>query len=330
MLLFYWFLFALGFAVLVGAVYMLVVAVNKFANRRRTVPRPYVIIWLTLSLTWLGIMIYGYFVGRWELDVRNFRINLYEDQLPDTFDGYKIIMFSDLHIDGWADHPGKLQHIVDEINRADADLVCFGGDLVSNNFHELTPMASILGGIKARDGVYAVLGNYDYARYSSRLKPELRQSLADTLVMEMQNMGWNVLLNDRVQIRRGNDSIVLVGMVTPPYGTDTLTQKDYLLDDLAGIDSTEFTVLLVHDPTIWRGMVRDSTSVDLMLSGHTPAWQLRVGGFTPAEFLSTQHAGWYHHNRQHIFVSVGLGSRMRFRIGAIPEIAVITLRNKKQ
>jgi predicted MPP superfamily phosphohydrolase len=329
-LLFYWLLFALGFGAVIGVIYLIVLIVNKFANKRRTAPRPFVIIFVVMSLTWLGFMVHGHVVGRWNIAVRNFNFKMPSSVLPASFEGYKIVMFSDMHIDGWHSNPEKLQRVVDEINRVNADVVCFGGDMITNNFHELDSVSDILSGIVARDGLYAVTGNYDCQRYVRGLTDDERQTNVDSLLALLGNMGWRSLINDHVILRRGSDSIALAGVSSRPADHDSVSVRQYLTQALEGIDSTVFTMLLTHDPTMWRGNVCDSTNVTLTMSGHTPAWQLRVGSITPAEFLSTENAGWRHCGNQHIFVSVGLGSRMRFRIGAAPEIVVITLHSSEQ
>lgn len=325
----FWLLFALIFALAIGIIYLIVIVINKAANKRKTGMRPYIIVWATLSLTWLGIMIYGHLVGRWELEVNDLRLYLPQGQLPQSLREYKIVHFSDLHLDGWQGHPDKLQNVVDAINAQDADLVCFTGDIVSYDFHELEPMMSILSQVHARDGVYSVLGNHDYAYFQRGLTDEQREALVDTLVMKQEEMGWHVLLNENRQIHHGTDSIAIVGCENQSYGFGSRIQRGDIAKALDGIDDNQFTILLTHDPSQWRNEIRDSTAVDLTLSGHTHAWQIHLWGFTPAEFMFKESAGWYHSNNQHLFVSVGLGGTLRFRVGATPEIAVITLREKE-
>ncbi len=325
----FWMLFAIVFALAIGAIYLIVSIINKAANKRKTSLRPYIIVWATLSITWLGIMVYGHLIGRWELEVKNYDLNLPPDQLPEAFDGYKIVHFSDLHLDGWQNNPEKLENLVSQINKSNADIVCFTGDIVSYDYHELETMMPILSRVYARSGVYSILGNHDYAYFRHGISDEQRQALTDTLIMKQQEMGWRVLLNENLQLHKGNDSIALAGSENQSYGLGRRIQSGDIKKTLDGISEEEFTILLTHDPSQWGHDIKDSTAVDLTLAGHTHAWQINICGFTPAEFLFSESSGWYHYNRQHIYVSVGLGGTLRFRVGATPEIAVITLRRLK-
>lgn len=137
-------------------------------------------------------------------------------------------------------------------------------------------------------------------------------------------MGWDVLLNEHRILRRGNDSIALVGVENsgnPPF-------PDYA-DLPRALKGTEglFKVLLSHDPTHWRRSVLPETDIQLMLSGHTHDMQVSVFGFSASQFVYPEHRGMYLEEGRGLYVNVGLGFVLfPFRLGSWPEITVITLR----
>jgi len=140
-------------------------------------------------------------------------------------------------------------------------------------------------------------------------------------------MGWRLLLNDNQIVRRGNDSIAIVGVENdgkPPFPA---------LGDLPrATRGTEgmFKLLLSHDPSHWRRRVLPETDIQLMLSGHTHAMQFRLGNFSPSAWIYPEWGGLYTEGAQSLYVNTGLGSVMiPYRFGAWPEISVITLSRKK-
>ena len=93
-----------------------------------------------------------------------------------------------------------------------------------------------------------------------------------------------------------------------------------------GTDKEGFKILLSHDPAHWNSEITTDTDIDLTLSGHTHAMQLRIGRFSPAKWSSKEWGGIYRNGRQVLCVSSGIGGTMPFRLGAWPEINVITLK----
>ena len=91
---------------------------------------------LALVLTFWLTMAYGYHIGRWKLDVTEHE--LVSDELPSSFDGFRIVHISDLHLATFNDRPDKLQRVVDRINSLQPDLICFTGDFVNMGKEEDT------------------------------------------------------------------------------------------------------------------------------------------------------------------------------------------------
>ena len=103
------------------------------------------------------------------MGVRQFQVKhltVYVPDLPEAFEGYRIVHFSDIHVGsyyGWRRH--MPQRDVDSINAQHPDLICFTGDLQNVRPEELIPFKKTLSGLKAKDGVVSVLGNHDYTYY---------------------------------------------------------------------------------------------------------------------------------------------------------------------
>lgn len=88
-----------------------------------------------------------------------------------------------------------------------------------------------------------------------------------------------------------------------------------------------YPIILTHDPTHWRGeIVKGRPS--LTLSGHTHAGQFRVLGWSVARFIYDEYDGLYTDGDHNLYVNIGLGGTMPMRIGATPEISIITLKAK--
>ena len=98
-------------------------------------------------------------------------------------------------------------------------------------------------------------------------------------------------------------------------------------DLAAAMEGTDgFRILLSHDPTHWAAEVVPQTDIPLTLSGHTHAAQIKLFGFTPASWAFEHTHGLYEQNGQTLYINIGLGCTAPFRLGASPEITVITLR----
>ena len=257
----------------------------------------------------LGLFIYGFTRGWLRLIVKEESF-LIED-LPKAFDGYKIVQVSDLHIGSFANHPEYVEKVVRLANEQNADLMVFTGDLVNIFPEEADPYIDLLGKLKAKDGVFSILGNHDLYYYRKVVEKE-------------RKIGWRLLYNEHVSISRDSESIVLIGV--EQVGKPPFESKGQLKKAMAGVPDDAFKILLSHDPTHWRMEVLGATDIKLTLSGHTHAAQMKIGSFSPAKWIYREWGGRYEENGQTLYVSHGIGGNMQFRLGAWPEINVITLK----
>ncbi len=302
--------------------------------------------WTTLALIivlWL-VLAYGYFVGRFQLQV--VETPYHNSTLPPSFDGYKIVQISDLHLSTFDDRPSALQRVVDTVNAQHPDLICFTGDLVTMGVAEAVPYASILRQLHGRDGVVSVLGNHDFMIYT-RLTPEEQAAEVERLVAFEQNeLGWEVLRNDHCSICRDGDTLSVLGVDNSSCGNEgfrTIHRGD-LSRAMQGTSGSR--VLLSHDPTHWRAEVIPKTDIPLTLSGHTHSGQIRLLGIPLSSMSFRENAGWYSENKgssaanesepvaieqtdtivQSLYVNSGIGCTLPIRLFCPSEITVITLR----
>ena len=257
-----------------------------------------------LSVFWC-VFIYGSFIGVSQLEIRH--VEFASEDLPAAFDGYRIVQFSDAHVPtytGWRRE--LLRQAVDSINAQHGDLIVFTGDLQNKEPTEIEPFCSELSRLKAKDGVYSVLGNHDYAMY-----------LDVDLYQQARNLH---------KIRRGGDSIYIAGMEND--GEGRFPQLGDLVCTLHGLSRESFVVMLEHDPTSWRRKILPHSHCQLTLSGHTHGGQFSLFGWSPASLRCHEYAGLYYMGDRAINVSTGLSGVIPFRFGVPPEIVVITLRKK--
>lgn len=287
--------------------------------------KPYGWCALGLFVIWGIMFLYGNKVGRFRSEVKEWEFG--RKDVPEAFDGYRIVHVSDIHLDGWKGHEEELKDRVEEVNALGADLICFTGDLVSLSSHELDDFVDILKGMKAKDGVVSILGNHDYMPYMRKSNAERQKEVNEVVRIEREVLGWKLLMNENIIIRRGNDSIAIMGCENQSVGAHPVIQRGDLRKTMEGTDDI-FRILLTHDPSQWRKEVVGKTNIPLTLSGHTHAMQFKVFGFTPSKWAYHECDGWYKEGGQSLYVNIGLGGTMPMRIGATPEITCFTLKRK--
>ncbi|MBR1547410.1 MAG: metallophosphoesterase [Prevotella sp.] len=298
--------------------------------------------WMALAITvavW-AVVGYGYSVGYEQMEVHH--VEFASSDLPASFDGYRIVQFSDAHI-GTMTGPRRwlLQRAVDSINALHPDLIVFTGDMQNVYPDELPPHIATLRQLKARDGVLAVLGNHDYAVYQN-VHPAIKAQNCEKTKEHLRAMGFDLLLNEHRIIRRDTDSIVVAGMENwgiaerMPHEGDVArtlaglacqpSAADAQHAAAAGRPSSPFILMLQHDPTCWREHILPECRAQLTLSGHTHGGQMALLGLSPASLAYSEWGGMYREGDRALFVSTGLGALIPFRLGMPGEIAVVTLK----
>lgn len=272
-------------------------------------------------------ILYGWLIGRERCVVKE--IEIASPEVPATFDGYRIVQISDLHLRSFRHRPESLERIVAKIEALHPDAVVFTGDLATSHPDEIAPLAEILRGISAPDGVYSVMGNHDYCPYN-RWESASEQTAAIAGVRRWEReLGWRLLDNENVKLRRGGSVVSLIGVENISAMPQFPSHGD-LGRAMEGADS-DFKILLSHDPTFWRQGVLGVTDIDLTLSGHTHNAQLKLLGWEPSRLFFKENSGLYSERTdvgvQYLYVNDGLGETMfPARIGVPAEITLLTLR----
>ena len=282
---------------------------------------------IPLSAFTMMVIFWGMLFGRFNFKVRRSEIT-YTD-LPQAFDGYRIIHISDLHLGSLYGHQDKFRRAINLINNESPDLILFTGDLVNNLAEETKGWEDLLAGMHAPDGNYAILGNHDYGEYYDWPDEKAHQENMQKLIRAHVDSGFTLLLNRSVKISRGDEDIFLAGVEN--WGLPPFRQYGDLAKALQDVPDAGFTILLSHDPSHWDEEVADRTSVHLTLSGHTHGMQfgIRIGKFrwSPIQIKYPRWVGFYQQGYQYLHVNPGLGYiGYAGRIWIPPEISVITLK----
>ena len=277
---------------------------------------------LCVPVIWY-ILFYGIFIGFNKLEVN--RHTYTSPALPEAFDGYKIVLFSDAHVGSYTERNEEvLKRAIDSINVQQPDLIVFVGDLQNTQPQDIYRHIDVLGSLKAKDGIYSILGNHDYGDYICGNTARKVANCRETISLERQ-FGWTVLQNEHRNISRDKSSIVIAGMENDGDGIK-FPQKGDVPKTLKDVKEGAFILMLEHDPSAWRRKIIPDGRAQLTLSGHTHKMQFSIFGWCPMTIYQKEVNGWYQEGEQSLFVTAGLGGLIPFRFGSTGEIVVLTLR----
>ena len=228
--------------------------------------------------------------------------------LPGAFRGFRILQLSDIHHSLFVPRDW-IADVVDLSNRLKPDLIALTGDFVTYSRASIEPVAEILGGLRARMGVVAVLGNHDF------------RVGADVIERALLRRRIDVLRNRHLCLEQDGEKLHVAGVDDYHYGSD-------LQRALRGIPDAAPTVLLAHNPRLVT--LAACHGVGLMLSGHTHGGQVNVPLLGTVYGRSPERLrykiGWDRLGETQVYVSRGIGTIVlpwRFRCPA--EIACLEL-----
>ena len=236
---------------------------------------------------------------------------IYLRRLPPAFDGFRIVQLSDIHHSPFTSR-AQIERAVDTANSLQPDIVALTGDYISKERRYAAPCAELLGKLRARHGVFAVLGNHDHWTDAALI----------TDLFRAERM--TVLVNQGMRFELKGAAFWLAGV------DDTMVGLEDLPLALAGSREDEFKLLLAHNPIILRRAAR--AGVDLVLSGHTHGGQVSlrsersVSGRPRRRLLR----GLARQGETQIYVTRGLGTVvLPVRFGCPPEVSLLELRTAK-
>ena len=280
--------------------------------------------WFFALIPALGVMgwfAFGFIEGWKRLELKH--ITFTSPDLPPYFDGYRLVQITDFHLGSFPPGNDFVQKVVDATNNEEPDMILFTGDLVNNQASEVEPYLETLGQLHAQDGIYSIWGNHDYCEYGNNHSIGALKRNRRMLYGYQESLGWHQLMNEHHVVSHGMSSIAVIGVENP--GQPPFTNRSNLKKAMKGVDPDMFKILLSHDPHHWRREVVGK-KIQLTLAGHTHAGQLKIGKWTPARMAFKEWGGAYRIGEQMLYVSSGIGGSFPFRLGAWPELTVITLK----
>ena len=285
---------------------------------------------LVMGTLALFLILYGGFFTPSNFKLRKVVIEIAE--LPAAFNGYRIIQFSDFHIGNWDQNYAIMAPISKLMNDQNPDMIVFTGDMVNNFANEANGWEPYFKQLKSKHGNYAIMGNHDYGNYAVWKSQKERDENLRKTKQAIRNLGFRLLLNENISLKRGSAQMVLIGVedwgMAPPLKYGDLKKA------MRGTEKIPMKILLSHDPSHWDAQVVGRERIPLTLSGHTHGGQLGYrfenSHHSPSSFVFEQWDGLYQKEKQFLYVNTGLGFvGMRLRIGIPPEITLIELRCKK-
>ncbi len=229
--------------------------------------------------------------------------------LPDDFHGFTIAQLSDIHHSPYL----SLEHLseaVTETNALQPDVIVLTGDYVTHTARYVEPCAECLGRLRARFGVFAVLGNHDVWVGAS------------AVTQAFERHGIPVLHNTNLPLYIGGRFIYLCGL------GDTTTRNHDLVAALKGTRRRDVRILLSHNPNI----IKEASLAEcaLVLSGHTHGGQVKlpvIGAPISYNRHGKQYTrGWAQMKKTQIYVNRGLGTIfLPIRYQCPPEISLLRL-----
>ena len=280
--------------------------------------------WFFALIPALGVMgwfAFGFIEGWKRLELKH--ITFTSPDLPPYFDGYRLVQITDFHLGSFPPGNDFVQKVVDATNNEEPDMILFTGDLVNNQASEVEPYLDTLGQLHAPDGIYSIWGNHDYCEYGNNHSIGALKRNRRMLYGYQESLGWHQLMNEHHVVSHGKASVAVIGVENP--GQPPFTNRSNLKKAMKGLNPDMFKILLSHDPHHWRREVVGK-KIQLTLAGHTHAGQLKIGKWTPARMAFKEWGGAYRIGEQMLYVSSGIGGSFPFRLGAWPELTVITLK----
>ena len=261
----------------------------------------YYLVMLTIIAIFI-LILWSRYISTTGLVIREYAVT--KEELPQNFNGFKIIHFSDLHYKTTI-FEDEMKKLVNTINELKPDVVTFTGDLIDKlvelDEKDIEFLSSELNRIDANIGKFAVKGNHDYS------------SIYFDAIMEQTD--FKVMNNSSELIYyNGNSPIYLVGL------DDSLEGNiDY---SIINNEQNYYSILMVHEPDVFEKV--KNNGFDLMLSGHSHNGQVRIpliGALVKVNGAKKYYDHHYIIDECELFISGGLGtSKYKFRFLNKPSI----------
>ena len=277
----------------------------------------------------IGGMVYGIVRGAHNYQVINRDLEI--SGLAKEFHGLKILQISDIHSGSfWSKEAVKKG--IELINQQEADLIFFTGDLVNNRSSEFESYKEVFNKVKAKMGIFSVLGNHDYGDYASWPDNNgiTKEQNLTQLIQHQNDIGWKLLLNESSILELGGKKLAIIGVEN--WGNHGFSQYGDLAKAYEGSQGADLKLLLSHDPSHWKAQVLPNYSdIAATFSGHTHGMQFGVDSkyvkWSPVKYRYPEWADLYQEGKQFLYVNRGFGYLgYPGRLGFKPEITVFELK----
>jgi len=272
-----------------------------------------------LLIVALAASLWGFIFEPASLRVREYDLAL--GKWPHDLDGLSAAVLADMHVGSPFNGLSKLERIVQQTNQVKPDLILLAGDYVihgvrGGRFVPPPDFCPILGKLRARLGVWAVLGNHDWWLDGPAIRAEIEKN------------GIRVLENDAALIDPSM-SLWLAGVGDYWEGRPDVR----LALEHVPLDAT--VIVLTHNPDVFPEI---PSRVALSIAGHTHGGQVRLPllgrPVVPSKFGERYAAGHIAEpdgeQGRDFFVSTGLGtSILPVRFGVPPEISLLRLHTRQ-
>ena len=227
----------------------------------------------------------------------------------------RVAHLTDLHLEDGA-NAAWLKRLVRIVNAQHPDIICFTGDFACRRaqFATADVYCSILRGLRARYGKFAVTGNHDILGAAGK-EPQL-----------ICRAGFTLLQNEAARVEISGQNVDILGLSTMKYDTSATAKRRFPLKGQQ--PGPAFRLGLVHEPAAVQLLPENWAG--LILAGHTHAGQLHVPRLE--RLWLPKGSGPYAHGLYQtpagpLYVSAGLGeSGPRMRLCAPREVAVFNIR----
>ena len=211
------------------------------------------------------------------LHVRNMKTTEYEvtiDKKVEGIDKLRIAMVADQHL-GYTIGVKDMQKMVEKINAAKPDIVCFTGDIFDNNFNALDDEEGIweaFASIESTYGTYSCWGNHDVKEplFSGFSVDSGTKAIRDPRMAQfLSSAGIHLLDDSAMEI---DDKFYVIGRLDYKKAGDGTNHRKSIDELMVGVDVEKPVILLDHQPREFDEIA--AAGVDLDLSGHTHAGQI--------------------------------------------------------
>ena len=259
---------------------------------------------LTLVIIF-SILLYSRFIGIKGLDTNEVAINT---NILNSYDGLKIVHFSDLHYKKVITEK-RVKELVKEINKIDADIVIFTGDLIDNDYKlnnkDINFLIEQLSSINSKYGSYAIIGDNDYSN----------EEVVNNIYIQSN---FTLLKNSSTVIYNEDNEKIYIG------GIDSYTKDKANISNLSGYNDISYKIMLVHEADYIDEILKVIPDTNLILAGHSLNGSINVVGLKNVllpKYATKYYKPYYKVNNTDIYISNGIGvDKVNFRLFNTPSI----------